>query len=496
MSDTEYLTNVDAAWLHMDSPTNLAIVTGVFMFDTPLDFARVKATFEQRLLRVKRFRQRVRAGTLGIGMPHWEMDPHFDIDRHVFRVKLPRPGDKAALQKFVGDLMSVPMDLDKPLWEMYVVYNYEGGTAIVPRFHHCIADGLALVRVVLTLTDIEPNVVWSVPQNSHYALPLNGNNGHPHALNPVGRAVHQTEKLVHEGMETLIHPERLRDAARFSAAGVRALLKLLFILPDNPTRLKGECGVEKRAAWSKPIPLDKVKRLGHSLDATVNDVLLTAVTGALRRYLDTHQQAAPDLSVRAIVPVNLRPPDEPLDLDRLGNRFGLVFLTLPVGIRSPRERLAAVKKNMQDIKHSPEALVAFGILNVIGGTPIEVEKIITTIFGLKGTAVMTNVPGPRETLYFAGEPIRGCMFWVPHPANLGLGVSILSYAGQVVIGIATDAGLIPDPDAIVSAFHLEFNALERMTKRQAKPAAKPAARLRVRAHLSRAKTHAHAGLEI
>src|SRR5437763_148052 len=99
MSDTEYLANVDAAWLHMDSPTNLAIVTGVFMFDTPLDFAGVKATFEQRLLRVKRFRQRVRQGTLGLGMPHWEMDPQFDIDRHVFRVQLPHPGNQAALQK-------------------------------------------------------------------------------------------------------------------------------------------------------------------------------------------------------------------------------------------------------------------------------------------------------------------------------------------------------------------------------------------------------------
>jgi WS/DGAT/MGAT family acyltransferase len=257
---------------------------------------------------------------------------------------------------------------------------------------------------------------------------------------------------------------------------VRALLKLLLILPDHHTILKGSCGVPKRAAWSKPLALQKVKTVAHALDATVNDVLLTAVTGALRRYLDAREQPAPELSVRAIVPLNLRPPNEPLDLDRLGNRFGLVFLSLPVGIRNPRERLAVLKQHMEDIKHSPEALVALGILNLIGGTPTEVERIITAIFGLKGTAVMTNVPGPGQTLYFAGEPIRGIMFWVPHPANLGLGVSILSYAGQVVVGIATDAGLIPDPEAIVTAFHHEFNALARLAKGGAKSAPHPRVR--------------------
>jgi hypothetical protein len=163
MSDIETLSNVDAAWLHMDSPTNLAIVTGVFMFDKPLDFARVRATNEQRLLRVKRFRQHVRAGTLGLGVPRREMDPQFNLDRHLFRVTLPRPVDQAALQMFVGDRMSEPLDLDRPLWEMYVVENFEHGAAIVSRLHHCMGDGLALVRVLLSMTDAEPKVNWNAP---------------------------------------------------------------------------------------------------------------------------------------------------------------------------------------------------------------------------------------------------------------------------------------------------------------------------------------------
>lgn len=485
MSDIEPLSTVDAAWLHMDAPTNLAIITGIFMFEKPLDFARVRATIEQRLVRVRRFRERVREGTLGLGVPHWEPDPHFDLDAHLFRVHLPRPGDQAALEKFVGDLMSQPLERDKPLWEMFVVENYGRGAALVTRLHHCMGDGLALVRVILMLTDAEPNATWN-PPHGKYELPSSHLvEVHPHTATALSGVVRGTEKLAHEGMETLIHPERLRDAAKFSAAGVRALLKLLLILPDHRSMFKGKCSVPKRAAWSKPIPLDKIKAVGHALDATVNDVLLASVTGALRRYLEAKAQPTEGLTVRTIVPVNLRPPDEPLDLDKLGNQFGLVFLTLPVGIRNPHERLAALKQNMGEIKHSPEALVAFGILNIIGSTPTEVEKIVTTIFGWKATAVMTNVPGPRQVLFFAGQTVRDAMFWVPHPANLGLGVSILSYAGKVVVGIASDAGLIPDPAAIVDAFHREFNSLSRTVARAEKPAARVRATAR-RAQPSRA----------
>jgi len=184
--------------------------------------------------------------------------------------------------------------------------------------------------------------------------------------------------------------------------------------------------------------------------------LLAAVTGALRRYLEAQRQPTEGIDIRAIVPVNLRPPD---DEEQFGNRFGLVFLSLPVGIRDPLHRLRVLKHRMDAIKNSPEAVVAFGILNAIGMTPTQVEAVITRIFGIKGTAVMTNVPGPRQLLYLAGKPLREMMFWVPAPANLGMGVSILSYAGQVIVGVATDTALVPDPDTIVTAFHSELDFL-------------------------------------
>ena len=194
------------------------------------------------------------------------------------------------------------------------------------------------------------------------------------------------------------------------------------------------------------------------MGGTINDVLLSALTGALRRYLELRGDRVEGLNIRGVVPVSLRPPD---DLDGMGNQFGLVFLSLPLGVRDPLKRLATLKRRMNDIKDSPEALVAFGILGVMGLTPVQIEHIIVSIFAMKGTAVLTNVPGPRQPFYYAGELIDTLMFWVPTPGNLGLGVSIISYNGKVTMGVATDAGLAPDPENILASFAEELDYLKR-----------------------------------
>src|SRR5450759_768193 len=169
------------------------------------------------------------------------------------------------------------------------------------------------------------------------------------------------------------------------------------------------------------------------------------------------------IAIRASVPVNLRPPDQP---HQLGNAFGLVFLTLPVGIVDPVRRLRAIKREMDELKGSPEALVAFGLLTVLGMVPIEVEQLGLRFFGTKATAVLTNVPGPRQPMYLAGRKLNKIMFWVPQSGHLGLGISILSYAGGVMLGVATDEGLVPDPEGIVDAFALEFESMRAAARPQ------------------------------
>jgi WS/DGAT/MGAT family acyltransferase len=204
------------------------------------------------------------------------------------------------------------------------------------------------------------------------------------------------------------------------------------------------------------MPLDRVKACAKSHGATINDLLLAGVTGALRRYMEGRKAPADGLDIRAVVPVNLRPES---DIIKLGNRFGLVFLSLPVGIPDRLERLHELKRRMDAIKASSEPLVIYGLLNAVGLTGPRVESVALQLFGSKATAVMTNVPGPREEIYLAGKPMRSMMFWVPQSAKLGLGVSILSYAGQVRLGVATDSGLVPDPVSIITAFQDEMEEM-------------------------------------
>ena len=372
-SKREMLSPVDAAWFHMDTPTNMAMITGVMMFSERLDIWRLKEVVEHRLLQHERFRQRVRQSYLGLRRPSWELDPHFDLNTHIRHIALPEPGDVSTLQSLVGDLMGTPLDPTKPLWQLHVVDNFNGGSALVCRLHHCIADGLALVQVLLAAADLEPDAPLLAAEDEvqrHSGLL-------GRLLKPITTTMSWTtwgaELLVRESLEALVDPSRLLTPAKLAADGMAALGKLVFMLPDRRTILRGRCGVAKPAVWTAPLPVAEVKAIGNGLGCTVNDVLLAAVSGALGRYLEGRGQETDELDIRTMVPVNLRRPEE---ANELGNRFGLVIVSLPVGVRDPLERMAVLKQRMDTIKNTPEALVAFGLLNTMGMTPIQVEKLI------------------------------------------------------------------------------------------------------------------------
>ncbi|NOK60029.1 MAG: wax ester/triacylglycerol synthase family O-acyltransferase [Chloroflexi bacterium AL-W] len=458
---TETLSPVDAAWLHMEDPTNLMMVTTVLMFDEVIDFELLKTTIEHRLLKFDRFRQRVVDSKQPFSQPQWEPDPHFTLSAHLHRIALPAPGDQAMLEEMVSDLMSAPLDATKPLWQFHLIENYNGGCALLMRIHHCIADGIALVQVVLSLTDAtsETSLINKTAKNKQRQGAVSDFLDQATAM--VNSTIRTTETLLFEGIETIIHPSRVVDLAKQGAMGAVATGKLAFMGADAQTAFKGKLGVTKRAAWSTPIPLAQVKAISHACNGTINDVLMTAVTGALRRYLQGRDETINSINIRAVIPVNLRPPKAPLEL---GNKFGLVFLELPIGIEDVSARFIELKKRMDAIKNSPEALVAFGLLNTVGAAPSEIERAVVDLFATRATTVMTNVPGPRDTIYLAGKAMSGSMFWVPQAGRLGLGVSILSYAGAITLGIAADVGLIPDPKKIIDEFHAEFEQLMSMAQ--------------------------------
>lgn len=453
----EAMSNVDAAWLHMEDRTNLMIITGVLSFYEKLEFSKLKELIEDRFLGYDRFRQRVVESPLPMVGPRWVEDKYFNLRSHLQKVALPDPGGQDELQEMVSTLMSTPLDSTKPLWQFQYIENYRGGSAVVARIHHCIADGIALVRVLLGMTDDSPKGSPKVRRTRRRSTPLGGGPWLPEVVNEALYSVRRaTGKMVDGTVETLLDPAR---AAGLAGEGLKAtgVLGRLALMPADPmTRLKGDLGTAKRCAWSKVLALDEVKSFSKTTGATINDVLLTGVAGALRRYLISRgEELRPGLEIRAIVPVNLRPEGA---VEQLGNRFGLVFLALPVGIADRTERLRELKARMDSIKNSTEAVVTYGVLNALGTASSSVESQAVRFFGSKATAVMTNVPGPREELYLAGKAMRSMMFWVPQAAHLGLGVSVLSYAGQVRLGVVTDAGLVPDPKALIEAFQEEMAA--------------------------------------
>jgi WS/DGAT/MGAT family acyltransferase len=461
----ETMSNVDTAWLQMDRPTNLMMISAFMAFDGPVDFDRLLATVERRFVQFDRFRQRVAPPRLPFGNYTWEIDPFFDIRAHVHRIALPAPGDKNALQDLMSDITSTPLDRSRPLWQFHVVEGYQDGWVLAGRLHHCIADGIALMRVLLSLTDLSADSPLQPPDSTN-ATPAGKRRGIIRTVTAPAESLVRTtatvaDTLLHQSLETFRNPGRIVDFAKIGADSAATLAKMTLRLPDPHTAYKGAVGITKRTAWSDPIPLLEVKHTGKALGGTINDILMTAVTGALRRYLADKNELTDGFNIRALVPVNLRPLDAPLEL---GNRFGLVFPTLPIGTEDLYQRFVETRQHMNNIKNSPEAVVAYGVLNALGMTPVDIESVFLDFFGSKSSLVLTNVPGPQFPLYLAGSPLREIMAWVPQSAGLGMGVSIISYNGNVMVGVNTDENLVPDPEQIVTNINIEFEALKQLAQ--------------------------------
>jgi GNAT superfamily N-acetyltransferase len=254
-------------------------------------------------------------------------------------------------------------------------------------------------------------------------------------------------------------PRQAAAAVRFGWRVVRTGLGLLFANRDPRTRLSGRLGTRKVAAWTGRLDLGLVKRVARALDSTVNDVLLAVTAGALRRHLVGHGDRPHDL--RVFVPVNLRSPDEPVPAS-LGNRFGIVFVKLPVSVPDPVARVTAVRQRMRAVKANAQAASTFAILAIVGALPAWGHRLAVRVLGAKSSAVITNVPGPSEPVYLAGARLTHLVFWVPQAGSVGLGISILSYAGDVTVGVAADANLVPVPEQLTASIEEELDALVRL----------------------------------
>jgi WS/DGAT/MGAT family acyltransferase len=447
----EPMSRVDTAWLRMERPTNLMMITGVLMFAEPLTLERFKRVVKQRFLAYPRFRQRAVQGPTGA---LWEDDPDFDLDYHVQLTALPGRAGKRELERCVSQLASTPLDKSKPLWQFHLVERHGGGSALIARIHHCYADGIALVQVLLSLTDTERNARKGSELNKAWLK----SDGHKVAkrVGALDRYMQLGGRLVSKGMDMYRDPSLAGVLAKEGGEVARELGMALALSDDPATVLRGRLGVRKRVAWAEPLELEEVKAIGRAYGCTVNDVLLASAAGALRSYMLERGDSVDGLTVRATVPVNLRPLEH---AKKLGNHFGLVFLDLPVGEANPAARLQRVAAHMRELKNARQAMVTFGLLAVVGMLPAAMQRMALELFSRKGSVVATNVPGPQQPLYMGGAEITEMMFWVPQTGSIGIGISILSYNGRVHFGLIADARLMPDPDAVIRRFRPEFEKL-------------------------------------
>ncbi|MCV2357938.1 WS/DGAT domain-containing protein [Paucibacter sp. TC2R-5] len=433
----EPMSRRDYCWFRMDGVSNLMVINSVLMFEGALDFDALRRTIAQRLPNYARFTQRVqlrRRGRFSLPQAFWVQDPDFEIARHVQFDAGAAAVSESQLQALLGLQALLPLAKDRPLWHMQVLTRVGGGFAIVFRLHHCITDGLGLVHVLKHLTDDSMGHAGQAALEWHpaYAQPQ----AHPTLCKRMHRLVFWT---------------------RITAQ----LARLALLIPDSRSSLKRPLSADKCMLQLPAMQLDLVRSIAKSMQATVNDVWVAAVAGALRAYLQERGEPAAQRALRAAVTFNLR---NKADAFLLGNHFGLVAVDLPSDAARALDRLALASARMRAIKasHQPHATMFF--LSLSGYLPAALQRWVLKLFTSKGSVVLTNVEGPPQPRFLAGARLQDAICWVPQAGTMGVGFALMSYAGQIQISMFADRSQVADPQRLMDLVGEAFVQLEKETR--------------------------------
>lgn len=431
--DKRFLAPVDAAWLNMDSRENPMVITGLLRV-SGLDGAALSAFLRQSWLGLPRFR--ARPVSLG-GTWWWQPQRQMVLEDHL-ECGQQTLADEAALERELTRCQAETLPEERPLWKFWHFPMADGDHAVVVRMHHCYADGITLVRLFDDLTTEDPQAVLTPAEENP-----------PEDRPPLQESLMAWLQSRFAGLGSL---EEISDVAdRLSNQGGRLLKELgeLLLQPsDTPSSLKGPLCGEKRCAWSAPVPLEGIKARAKARGCTLNDALLACVATALQKQLVRGGDDIRDRRLQAAMPVDVRhllPPSLVPATGGLGNLFGTVFVPLPMDAESLLERVFRIKHETRRLKHSWQPGLSWGLLGALGYLPGQWQAPLVDYFSGRASAVVSNVPGARSLRYLAGCPVRQHLFWVPQTGNIGLGISVISYHGQVQFGVQSDAAIPADP---------------------------------------------------
>lgn len=452
---TSRMDNIDRVIFRADNPHNPIQIAGIIILERGLDFDVLKTLVEQSILPIGKFRKRPATSSSLFGIPSWEDDPDLKLSDHVHIISIKAQNSEYSLKDLISELMSQPMDTSRAMWDFYLVENYFDRRAIVVRLHHSIGDGISLLRTLLSISEGGPTrgIIPPMVQDAHTNSEKNGSE----RTHRAGKTLRNAGMRLLAGGYLAIKDQEYASTLLEDGLKASTVLGNLFLRPDDSqTFLSGDVGIQKRVTWSVPFKLDEIKIIGKSFGATVNDVFLSMISGAISRYADSQEEGMQEAYIHAFLPVYMLPFGEEVPI---GNHLSAVFVHLPVNIADPVERLLHLHSQMDEIKSSPEAIIHRGVLDLLGIVPTSIQDVTIDFLGRKFSTIFSSVPGPREKILIAGIPVDAVIAWVPQIVETSLGISFITYSNKVRICIASDASLIPDPEIIAGFFSVEFERL-------------------------------------
>jgi diacylglycerol O-acyltransferase len=470
VANPDRLSGLDASFLALEDGGAHMHVGSVLLFEgDPPAYDDVIAQIERRLALVPRYRQKLAFAPLIQSRPVWVDDPHFNPGYHVRHTALAPPGGEDELRRLAGRIFAQRLDRAKPLWELWLVDRVgEDRFAMITKTHHCLVDGVSGVDIATVLFDLDADPPPQPDPEPWYPRPR------PSAAALLADALADRAQtpleLASAAVGAVVHP---RDAAMagLTAAGGLAAIAHAGIAGAPPSPLNQRIGPHRRFAWVDA-DLAVFKAVKNALGGTVNDVVLTAVAGALRRHYLAHALQTEAVELKAMVPVSVRADSE---RGALGNKVTTMYAPLPIGLEDPLARYRAVHEAMRGLKESGQALGAEVITSLADFAPPTILAQATRLQAVQRffNLTVTNVPGPQLTLYMLGRPLRRIYPLVPLAENCALGIAIMSYDGRIDFGLVADYDALPDLDALASGLEAEIATLTEAAGAPPEPRAKP-----------------------
>jgi WS/DGAT/MGAT family acyltransferase len=439
------LSALDASFLHFEDRTAHMHVGGVAVFEGPApSYAEMLALVSSRLDRVPRYRQRLELVPLGQGTPVWVDDSHFELEYHVRHTALPAPGGETQLKQLAARVLSQRLDRDKPLWELWFVEGLgDNRFAVISKTHHCMIDGISGVDIATVLMDAEPRTEASPPSATWTPRPAPGRS---QLLRDAMRA--QLTSPLRIARAALQSSSEARQTLRELLGGIKPLVDIAQMGRAPASSLNQPIGPHRRFEMVR-LDLGEVKRVRAALGGTVNDVILAVVAGALRTLLLSRGET-PEHDLRVMVPVSVRGTE---DRGRLGNQVTAIFCPLPVAEANPVARLERVRIEMRGLKESRQAVGALALSRLGEFAPPTLAAQAARLSSMTRwlNIVVTNVPGPQIPLYLLGHELRACFPVVPLAAQQTVGIALLSYNGDIGVGLLGDADRARDLPVLARA---------------------------------------------